>query len=264
MHAKQKVNMQNCHDGKKRLDCDDSGAEHSPSRRGESEESDMPKEGELSTGSERVSAVQKVVRALTDDISTGALQPGERIDEARLAERLGVSRTPVREALNQLVAQRILVAGEKRGVRVARYTQEELSQIFEVMHEIEATCARMASQRLTLLARSEIGLAQAECVRAAQTGDRIEYMRANENLHHTIYKATGNRFMQELASEFRRRTGPFRARKFAAKEDLVASAKSHESLLESIFSADSKTASDGMREHMAASFLRTLETFKDG
>ncbi|NDR58702.1 GntR family transcriptional regulator [Pseudoruegeria sp. M32A2M] len=210
----------------------------------------------------KVSAVQKVVVALTDDIAAGVLSPGERVDEVRLAEQLGVSRTPVREALNQLVAQRILVAGEKRGVRVAQYSREELSQIFEVMYEIEVMCARMASQRLTLLSRSEIELAQAKCIRIAEAGDRVEYMHANEDLHHAIYRATGNAFMEELASEFRRRTGPFRAKKFGSEKDLIASAKSHESLLASIFSADSKVASDGMREHMAASFLQALEAFK--
>lgn len=222
----------------------------------------MAKAGEVSGANPRVSAVQRVVNTLTDDIALGALKPGERVDEARLAERLGVSRTPVREALNQLVAQRILVAGEKRGVRVARHSEEELSQIFEVMYEIEETCARMASQRLTLLSRSEIKLAQAECVKAAAAGDRAAYLQANEALHRAIYKATGNRFMEELASEFRHRTAPFRAKKFGTAEDLLASARSHELLLESIFSADSSTASRGMREHMAASFLQTLEAYK--
>ncbi|MFV0361315.1 GntR family transcriptional regulator [Tropicimonas sp.] len=212
----------------------------------------------------RISAVQKVVGTLIDEISAGILTPGERIDEVQLANRLGVSRTPVREALNQLVAQRILVAGERRGVRVVQYSQSELSQIFEVMYEIEIACARMAAQRLTLLSRSEIELAQTACIKAAETGDRIAYMRANDNLHQAIYKATGNEFMQELASEFRRRTGPFRAKKFAAPEDLIASARSHESLLRSIFSADSHAASTSMREHMEASFLQTLEAFRNG
>lgn len=222
----------------------------------------LAKDGVSGPKTPKTSAVQKVVAALTDDIATGALSPGERVDEARVAEQLGVSRTPVREALNQLVAQRILVAGERRGVRVAHYSREELSEIFEVMYEIEVMCARMASQRLTLLSRSEIELAQAECTRVAERGDLIEYVHANEALHRAIYKATGNETMEELASEFRRRTGPFRAKKFATTEDLVASAKSHESLLESIFSADSQVASNGMREHMAASFLHTLEAYR--
>ncbi len=206
----------------------------------------------------RSSMVQRIETALMDDIAAGALAPGERLDEVKLTERFGVSRTPVREALGRLTAQGILVPGEKRGVRVARYSREELAQIFETMHEIETACARLASQRLTLLVRAQIETAQAKCVAAAQTGDLQSYMRANEAFHLTIYTATGNPYMAELASDFRRRTGPFRAKKFATKADLIASAKSHESLIAGIFSEDSKAAADGMRAHMTASFLQTL------
>jgi DNA-binding GntR family transcriptional regulator len=208
--------------------------------------------------SPRGHTVQRIEAALMDDIAAGVLAPGERLDEVTLTERFGVSRTPIREALSRLTAQGILVPGEKRGVRVAQYGREELAQIFETMHEIETACARIASQRLTLLARAEIESAQAVCVTAAESGDILRYMRANEALHEAIYRATGNPYMAGLASDLRRRTGPFRAKKFATKADLVASAKSHESLIAGIFSEDSKTASDGMRAHMTASFLQTL------
>lgn len=208
--------------------------------------------------SARSSMVQRIETALMDDIAAGALAPGERLDEVKLTERFGVSRTPVREALGRLTAQGILVPGEKRGVRVTRYSREELAQIFETMHEIETACARLASQRLTLLVRAEIESAQARCIAAAEAGDLQGYMRANEAFHMTIYQATGNPYMAELASDFRRRTGPFRAKKFATKADLIASAQSHESLISGIFSEDSKAAADGMRAHMTASFLQTL------
>ncbi|MEM6739911.1 MAG: GntR family transcriptional regulator [Pseudomonadota bacterium] len=206
----------------------------------------------------RVSAVQRIEAALLEEIAAGGLAPGERIDEIKLSERFGVSRTPVREALSRLTAQGVLVPGEKRGVRVSELTKEQLAQVFEAMHEIEAACARVASQRLTLLARVEIEAAQAECVRAAESADRAAYLHANEELHLAIYRATGNPYLAEIASEFRRRTGPFRAKKFATQEDLLASAHSHAELIALIFSEDSNAASDGMRAHMAESFRATL------
>jgi len=207
----------------------------------------------------RGSTVQRIEAALIEDIATGILQPGERLDEVKLTERFGVSRTPIREALTRLTAQDILVPGEKRGVRVAKYSREELAQIFEAMHEIEATCARIAAQRLTLLSRAEIERAQAACMAAAESGDRHAYLRANEAFHEAIYRSTGNPYIAEIAADFRRRTGPFRAKKFETEADLIASARSHEDLIAGIFSEDSKTASDGMRAHMTESFLRTLE-----
>lgn len=207
----------------------------------------------------RHSAARRIEEALLAEISAGELTPGQRLDEVGLAERFGASRTPVREALSRLTAQGVLVQGEKRGVFVAEYSREELGQIFEAMHEIEAACARIASQRLNLLSRSEIEAAQAACMAAAESGDRSAYLRANEDFHMTIYKATGNPFMAEIASEFRRRTGPFRAKKFDTHEDLIASAESHMELISDIFSEDSATASKGMRNHMTASFLETLK-----
>jgi len=207
----------------------------------------------------KLSTVQRIEGELMEEISVGELSPGVRLDEVGLAERFGVSRTPIREALSRLTAQGILVPGEKRGVFVAEYSREELSQIFEAMHEIESACARIASQRLNLLARTEIESAQADCMAAAEAGDRSGYLRANEAFHLAIYKATGNPYMAEIATEFRRRTGPFRAKKFASKEDLIRSAMSHRSLIDNIFSEDSMTASNGMRSHMTESFVETLK-----
>lgn len=207
---------------------------------------------------QRESNAYRIEAALMDDIAAGALKPGERLDENSLAKRFGVSRTPVREALSRLTAQGILVAGDKRGVRVMQYSREQLAQIFEAMFEIECVCARLASQRLTLLARAEIEAAQERCVQVAESGDFSEYLRANEAFHMAIYKATGNPYIRELASDFRRRTGPFRAKKFATHKDLIESAESHEGLLRCIFSEDSQAASDGMRAHMTASLVQTL------
>lgn len=205
------------------------------------------------------SAAKRIEQALLEEISAGELTPGQRLDEMGLAERFGASRTPVREALSRLTAQGVCVAGERRGVFVAQYSREQLGQIFEAMHEIEAACARIVAQRLNLLSRSTIEAAQQDCIAAAQAGDRTAYLRANEAFHMAIYQATGNPYMAELASEFRQRTGPFRAKKFASREDLIASAESHQALIDDIFSEDSATASQGMRNHMTESFMQALK-----
>jgi len=206
----------------------------------------------------RESTHQRIETALLDDIAAGSLAPGARLDETKLADRFGVSRTPVREALSRLTAQGVLVAGEKRGVHVAQYTLEELSQMFEAMQEIESICARLASQRLSLLARSEIEAAQAHCAETAAQNDRLGYIKANEALHMAIYRATGNPYIQELASDFRRKTGPFRAKKLRTQEDLLRSVENHVDLLAKIFSEDSQVAVDGMRKHMTESFMQIL------
>ncbi len=205
------------------------------------------------------SAAARIERQLLEDISIGELTPGQRLDEMGLAERFGASRTPVREALSRLTAQGVLVQGKKRGVFVGTFSREELAQIFEAMHEIEAACARIAAQRLTFLSKAEILAAQEACVAAAQADDRKAYLRANEQFHEAIYAATGNPYMAEIAAEFRKRTGPFRAKKFATHDDLIESANSHQALIDNIFSEDSGTASKAMRTHMTHSFMAALK-----
>ena len=209
--------------------------------------------------SDSESTSEWIEKILADCIATGQIMPAERLDELGLSVCFGVSRTPVREALNRLHAQGIVVSGKKRGLFVATYSREELAQMFEAMHEIEITCARLVAQRLNLLTRCELENCQKACLQAAERGDTVAYLRANENFHNCIYQATGNIYMSEIASRFRRRTGPFRAKKFQSKEDLVESACSHDSLLRDIFSQDSTTASNGMRNHMRESYLKTLK-----
>ena len=199
--------------------------------------------------------IEETLRA---DIASGQIDAGERLDETKLAERFSVSRTPVREALNRLVAQGILVSNGRRGVRVTEYTREELAHMFEAMHEIEALCAGMAAKRLTLLARSSIEAAQAECIKAAEANDLPGFLRANEAFHLEIYRATENPFIFDLASGFRQRTGPFRAKKFSTADDLIASARSHEEIIKHLFSTDSAAAASEMGQHMKNTFMSIL------
>ncbi len=199
-----------------------------------------------------------IEETLRGDISSGQIGTSERLDETKLAERFEVSRTPVREALNRLVAQGILVSNGRRGVWVAEYTREELAHMFEAMQEIEALCAGIAAKRLTFLARSNIESAQAECVATAKANDRSGFLRANEAFHMAIYKATENPFVFELAAGFRQRTGPFRAKKLSSAEDLLASAKTHEAIIKHIFATDSAAAASHMSEHMKDTFMSIL------
>lgn len=209
-------------------------------------------------GEPRLPAAARIEAALLDDVSVGAIAPGERLDETRLAARFGTSRTPVREALGRLVAAGVATGEGGRGLRVATLTHEELAQMFEAMQEIESVCARLAAQRLTLLGRARLQAAQAACAVAAEAGDIPAYLRANDAFHFEIYAATQNPYVRDLAADFRRRTGPFRAKKFAAPEDIRASARSHEDLLASILGGDAGHAYEGMRAHLAESYLKVL------
>ena len=204
------------------------------------------------------SAARRIEGELTEQIAAGLIEPGARLDETALANRFGTSRTPVREALSRLAASGLAEHGGGRGLRVASLGREELAQMFEAMQEIETICAGLAAKRMTFLARAEIEGAQARCHEAAEAGDRDAYLRANEAFHRAIYDATQNRYVAAIATDFRRRTGPFRASKLVDRDDLIASAQSHDELLETIFSTDHVIAERGMRDHLRQSYMRVL------
>ena len=93
--------------------------------------------------------VDQMVRAIADRIVTGALRPGDRLDEMSLAARFEVSRTPIREALGQLGAMGLVDRRPNRGAIVAVVTQDHLSSMFESMAELEGICARFSAERMT-------------------------------------------------------------------------------------------------------------------
>lgn len=204
------------------------------------------------------SSAARIEAALTAEVAAGLHAPGARLDETRLAARFGTSRTPVREALARLVAQGSLVSEARRGARVPRLTREDLAAMLEAMGEIEAVCARLAAQRLTLLTRAAIEAAQADCQAAAEAGSVERYLHANEAFHAAIYAATQNPHVAAVAADLRRRTGPARAEKFRVREDLMASAAGHEVLVAVIVAGDGDSAHEGARSHLSRSYLRAL------
>ena len=94
--------------------------------------------------------VESLVRAIADDIVSGRLDPGARLDESSLATRYEVSRTPVREALGQLSAIGLIDRRPNRGAVVAVLSDELLASMFEAMTELEAICARLSAERISV------------------------------------------------------------------------------------------------------------------
>ena len=107
---------------------------------------------------------------LEQDIVTGTLRPGERLDEQSLAARFGVSRTPIREALMQLATAGLVTLQQRRGAFVAWLSLKEIIERFEVMAALEGACGALAARRITDEERQELLEAHEAC--AARGGGR--------------------------------------------------------------------------------------------
>ena len=166
--------------------------------------------------------------ALEDDIVAGRLKPGQRLDEVGLAERFGVSRTPIREALIQLSASGLVEIRPRRGAFVVLLGPRELIESFELMAEIEAACGRLAVQRMGPSDRDAIAATHEACRMAVAMGNEEDYYPANARFHAAIYAATGNRVLAGEALKLQRGLQPYRRLQLKVPRRVEASFAEHQ------------------------------------
>jgi DNA-binding GntR family transcriptional regulator len=205
----------------------------------------------------------RVEERIADGILRGELAPGSKLDEQTLAARFNVSRTPVREALRQLLATGLVESVPRRGAVVTTFGPERLSQLYEAIGELETLCARLAAQRMTAIERKELELALVPLRQAAAAGDRDAYLERSDALHDVIHRGCHNPFLTELVRAYRTRSLPFRNLQPYTRERVRGSSAEHERIVAAILRQDAEEAARVMREHVATSLLRALDSFGD-
>ena len=193
---------------------------------------------------------QHIRAVLIDEITTGQIPPGTVLEEAQIGERFKASRTPVREALRQLDAAGLVEIRPRRGVVVLPLTRLKLSEMFEVAAEIEAMCARFATNRMTALERYEIIALHDSIAGLVEDNDVDRYDEFNIRFHDAIYRATHNDFLIEQALQLRVRLLPFRRTQLRQERRVQASHAEHNLLVKAMTRGDSAEAAVIMREHM--------------
>ncbi len=200
----------------------------------------------------------RIRNALTDEIASGALVAGSALEEQQLADRFGASRTPVREALRQLVVGGLVEVRGRRGLVVARMTPERIMDMFETSAEVEAMCVRLATYRMTPLERSDLIELHDGSLAMVEARDVDAYDAFNRQFHEGIYRATHNAFLAEQAQDVRSRLSAFRRTQLRQGDRIRRSRDEHDAIMQAIAEGDGDTASRRMRAHMlnAAAALR--------
>ena len=187
---------------------------------------------------------------LEQDIVTGALRPGERLDEQSLAARFGVSRTPIREALMQLATAGLIELQPRRGAFVASLSLKEVIERFEVMAALEGACAALAARRITEDERQALLEAHDACAQQAPGGDADTYYYANERFHEVIYAACHNTYLAEQARQLHDRLKPFRRLQLRARSRVATSLTEHQAIVDAILAGESSRAEQVLRDHI--------------
>lgn len=183
-----------------------------------------------------------VFNTLRQAILTGELKPGERLMEIHLANKLGVSRTPIREAIRKLELEGLVTMIPRRGAEVAQITGKSLQDVLEVRRSLDALCVELACDRISA---EEIQRLEAACKafeEATRKKDIREIAAADVTLHDIIVQATGNKRLVQLVNNLAEQMYRYRfeyIKDFSMHERLI---EEHRVIFEAISSKDKKTA----------------------
>ena len=152
----------------------------------------------VSSGTAAPSLAEQAYRTLTDQLVTLQISPGSPLNDEQLARELGVGRTPVREALKRLEAERLVVAYPRRGTFATEVHLTDLGHVSEVRRQLEPLAAAAAARRATPADRELLaGLAALVAERSSQPSTTpLELMRLDLRLHRAVYAATGNPYLE--------------------------------------------------------------------
>lgn len=191
-----------------------------------------------------------VFNTLRKAILTGQLKPGERLMEVHLANRLGVSRTPIREAIRKLELEGLVIMIPRRGAEVARITEKSLKDVLEVRRALDALSVELACDRITQEDISRLLEACRAFERAVREGDASVIASEDVALHDIIVEATGNVRLQQLVNNLSEQMYRFRfvyIKEESRHDNLIAE---HREIYESIVSRDKERAAAAARLHI--------------
>jgi len=207
---------------------------------------------------------QTISQQLATEIIRRELAPGTHLDEVSLAARFGVSRSPVRDALRQLSATRLVAYAPHRGFSVVAIDQAELGGLFEASGEIEALCARLCTQRALPAERKRIQMIHSSTAKAIASRNVKVYATLNEELHQAIFAGAHNETLKDVAHNLRQRLAPFRGRMFFVSHNRMSrSHDEHEALVAAIIAQDPDAAAHAMLDHAAHSAMNAMERMSD-
>ena len=207
----------------------------------------------------------KLISDIRNEVSSGILKPGDQLEVTALAERFGVSRTPIREAIRTLVESGVLETRPRKGSFVRVLSAKQLLDLFQVAAELEGMACRLAALSLTKENVEAIESGLAKCTQAAEFQNNVEYAMANLDFHTAIHNASGNDWLIEQLRQLQINLNSYRTMPYEIRGRLKKSTDEHKIICDAILSGDGEHACNLMRDHMMLqgkrlpSIIATLE-----
>lgn len=204
------------------------------------------------TTTSRVNLSDKIREALQDEIVSGKLYAGCRIDEQELMERFNVSRTPAREALQQLATAGLVDMVPRHGAVVATLSLTDYVAMLEMLTELEGLSARLSARRMPAALRKDLEASLKACEEAAARDDPIAYEQANRWFHETIYDGSLNEVLSRQLRLMRLRMRHPQRSLFDRPNRVRNSMVEHRAIAQAILGGDEDAADRAMCMHISS------------
>lgn len=191
-----------------------------------------------------------VFNTLRQAILKGELEPGERLMEIQLADRLGVSRTPIREAIRKLELEGLVLMIPRKGAEVAKISEKSLRDVLEVRRSLEELAIELACQRMTSEEVEELQEKQDLFSNAVLSGSPMEIAETDEAYHDVIYKGTCNDKLVQIINNLREQMYRYRLEYIKDEDKRQVLLLEHDNILSAVRNQKVEDAKEAMREHI--------------
>ncbi|MCG0277895.1 MAG: GntR family transcriptional regulator [Thermanaeromonas sp.] len=204
-----------------------------------------------------------VFETLREAILAGHLKPGERLMEVQLAEEMGVSRTPVREAIRKLELEGLVVMVPRKGAYVADISTKDIADVFEIRGALEALAAALACERITEEELEELERLLVKIAECAEKNDLETLVQLDTQFHDILYRASRNDRLVQIINNLREHIQRFRTSSLATPGRKRETVEEHKALVEAIASRNVELAQRLAQEHIENAENRLLEAIRE-
>lgn len=203
-----------------------------------------------------------VFNTLRQAILKGELEPGERLMEIQLADRLGVSRTPVREAIRKLELEGLVIMVPRKGAEVAGITEKGMKDVLEVRKALEELAVELACQKVTEENIQYLEQHLVDFEKAIKNGDLTNIAEMDVDFHDTIYSATDNEKLVQMLYNLREQMYRYRVEYIKDQATRMILLTEHKEIIETLKNRDVKAAKEAIAKHIANQEIGVSKSIK--
>ncbi|MGE5598300.1 MAG: GntR family transcriptional regulator [Bacteroidota bacterium] len=205
-----------------------------------------------------------VFEALREAIVKGVLKPGERMMEIQLAEEMGVSRTPVREAIRKLELEGLVAMVPRKGAYVASLSMKDIVEVFEIRGALEGLAAELAAERITEEELEELERYLVRITESIESDDLSSMVEVDTDFHSQLYRASRNERLSLIISNLREQIQRFRKTSLSLPGRMRAALEEHKKIVEALSARDGALARRLAEEHIENAEQSLMDVIRGG